>query len=52
MIDQEWLKNLDFVRPDGVHVAGLAGLGSQKVVLSAIAPDGKQLVLATYRHVL
>jgi hypothetical protein len=52
VIDQEWLKNLDFVRPDGLHVKGLAGLGSEKVVLNATAPDGKELVLATYRHVL
>jgi hypothetical protein len=52
MIDQEWLKNLDFVRPDGLHVKGLAGLGSEKVVLNATAPDGKELVLATYRHLL
>lgn len=52
MIDQEWLENLDFVRPDGLHIKGLAGIGSEKVVLKATAPDGKDLVLATYRHVL
>jgi hypothetical protein len=51
MIDQEWLGNLDFVRPDGLHIKGLAGLGSEKVVLNATRPDGKQLVLQTYRHV-
>jgi hypothetical protein len=52
MIDQEWLGNLDFIRPDGLHIKGLAGVGSEKVVLNATAPDGKQLVLQTYRHVL
>lgn len=52
MIDQEWLGNLDFVRSDGLHIKGLAGLGSEKVVLNATAPDGKKLVLQTYRHVL
>lgn len=52
MIDQEWLENIDFVRPDGLHIKGLAGIGSEKVVLNATAPDGKRLVLATYRNVL
>lgn len=52
MIDQEWLSNLDVVRPDGLHIKGLAGIGSEKVVLKTTTPDGKGLVLQTYRHVL
>src|SRR2546422_3113343 len=52
MIDQEWLRNLDFVRPDGLHIKGLVGIGSEKVVLKATARDGKELAMATYRHVL
>jgi hypothetical protein len=52
MIDQEWLSSLDFIRPDGMHVKGLAGIGSEKVVLNVTAADGKKLVLSTYRHVL
>lgn len=52
MIDQEWLGKLDFVRPDGIHIHGLAGVGSEKVVLKATAADGEGLVLQTYRHVL
>ena len=50
MIDQEWLNNLDFVRPDGIHITGLTGLGSEKVVLSATEPGGQKIVLQTYRH--
>lgn len=42
MIDQEWLESIDFVRPDGLHVTGLADIGSEKVVLNASAPDGKR----------
>src|SRR5258708_33792896 len=52
MIDQEWLGNLDFVRPDGLRIHGLAGVGSEKVALKATSPNGKQLVLKTYRNVL
>ncbi len=52
MIDQEWLSTLNFERPDGLHIQGLAGIGSEKVVLKATGSDGKQLVLQTYRHVL
>lgn len=52
MIDQEWLSQLNFVRPDGLHIQGVLGIGSEKVVLKATASDGKELALATYRHVL
>jgi hypothetical protein len=50
MIDQEWLGNLNFIGTHGLHIEGLAGLGSEKVVFKATAPDGKELVIQTYRH--
>ena len=50
MIDEEWLAGLRFEGPDGVRIDGLAGVGSEKVVLKAITPDGKLEALSTYRH--
>jgi len=45
-------RRLDFVRPDGMHIKGLSGIGSEKVVLKAIAADGEELALMTYWHIL
>src|ERR1051325_3377815 len=50
MIDEEWLKGLDFLGVGGIHIKGLAGLGSEKVVFRAEHPDGTDVVLKTYRH--
>jgi len=50
MIDEAWLNSLDFAGVHGLHIKGLAGLGSEKVVFRASAADGKELVLKTYRH--
>jgi hypothetical protein len=52
MIDQEWLNNLDFVSADGFRVKGLAGTGSEEVVLNVTGPDGTALVTPTYRNFL
>jgi hypothetical protein len=49
MIDQEWLEHLDFVSADGLHIKGLAGIGSENIVLKAIDPNGKELVIQSYR---
>jgi hypothetical protein len=50
MIDEEWLKGLDFVSDTGMHIRGLAGVGANNVVFNADAPDGKKLVMKTRRH--
>lgn len=50
MIDEEWLKRLDFVGVGGLRIHGLAGLGSDNVVFNATAPDGKRLVTKVRRH--
>lgn len=52
MIDEEWLRNLNFKGMQGCRIKGLVGIGAEKVSLGAIAPDGKQLVIQTYRHLL
>jgi hypothetical protein len=38
MIDQESPGSLEFVRSDGLHIQGLAGVGSEKVVLKGLLP--------------
>jgi hypothetical protein len=50
MIDEEWLRSLDFTADSGLHIRGLVGLGAHKVTLGAVAQDRKELVLQTYRH--
>jgi hypothetical protein len=50
MIDEDWLKNLEFQSSDGILVTGLEGLGSEKVVFRATMSDGKHIVLKVYRH--
>jgi len=50
MIDEEWLSELRFEAYGGSHVVGLAGLGSEHVVLKAIEADGEEIVLKTSRH--
>jgi hypothetical protein len=52
MIDQEWLNSLDCVSADAFRVKGLAGIGSEKVVLNATAPDGRAFVMPTCRNLL
>jgi hypothetical protein len=49
MIDEEWLAGLRFEGPGGAQVNGLAGVGSEKVVLRATMPDGREVALVSYR---
>jgi hypothetical protein len=48
-LDEEWLDGLRFTSVGGVKVNGLQGLGSEKVVLKGQMPEGKQVVLKTFR---
>lgn len=50
MIDESWLSDLRFESHNGMRIEGLLGVGTQKVVLKVVAPDGKELALATYKH--
>src|ERR1044071_1975496 len=50
MIDENWLQQLDFESFNGLKIKGLAGLGSENVVLKGILPDGKQVVVKTRKN--
>jgi hypothetical protein len=50
MIDETWLSSLRFESLNGIRVVGLLGVGSEKVTLEAVAPDGRQLAMQTYKH--
>ena len=50
MIDEEWLKQLDFVGVGGMRIHGLVGLGAESIVLGSTAPDGRELVTKVRRH--
>jgi hypothetical protein len=43
MIDEEWLRSLEFDSPSG-RVTGLVGLGSQFLVFKCMEPDGTEVV--------
>jgi hypothetical protein len=50
MIDETWLRDLQFDGPEGTRITGLLGLGSESVVFSALGPDGSEVALKVYRH--
>jgi hypothetical protein len=50
MIDEDWLASQRFTTPQGVEVVGLKGIGSEKVVFEGRLPDGRGVVLKTYKH--
>ena len=45
MLDEVWLKKLSFTAIENIKVEGLAGIGSNLVVLNATMPDGKRVVV-------
>jgi hypothetical protein len=51
MIDPEWLGNVSFPIQGG-RVTGLAGLGSENVVLSLVTDDGKEMVVRCPKRML
>jgi hypothetical protein len=51
-IDQTWLETLSFDAVGGARVSGLAGLGTEKVVLNATMADGRKVVLPSPRSQL
>lgn len=51
-IDQNWLETLSFDAIGGARVEGLAGLGTEKVVLNATMADGTKVVLPSQRSQL
>ena len=52
MIDEEWLKSLRFEMPGIGTVTGLAGVGSQSVVLNCTDLEGQEVVLQYPRRSL
>jgi hypothetical protein len=52
MIDEEWLKTVRGRTPDGFDIIGLLGVGTQKVVFEAKAPDGRSIAMQTPRWTL
>lgn len=52
MIDEQWLSELRFDMPGTGAVTGLAGVGSQFVVLKYTAEDGSEMVVKSFRRAL
>jgi hypothetical protein len=50
MIDEDWLKTLDFIGVNGLHFHGLVGTGAFAIVLRATSPEGEELAIKVRRH--
>jgi hypothetical protein len=50
MIDEDWLKSLDFVGEGGLRFRGLAGVGAFHITFVAYGEDGEKFAIKTQRH--
>lgn len=50
MIDEDWLKSLDFVGEGGLRFRGLAGVGAFHITFVAYGEDGKKFAIKSQRH--
>lgn len=50
MIDEDWLKSLDFMGEGGLRFHGLAGIGASAITFIAYGEDGEKFAIKTRRH--